>query len=748
MLLLALVPLVGAASAAHADAAPVAPDAPGERPRVGLVLSGGGARGGAHIGVLKVLEAERIRIDAIAGTSMGAVVGGLYASGLSAAEIESLMFSDEWRDAFREPGPRDRRSFRRKSEDKDFLVNFPLGLEAGSFRLPKSLLTSQRLTQALRKRTLPVAAVRDFDRLPTPFRAMATDLETGEPVELRGGDLITAIRASLSAPGLFEPVDLDGKLLVDGGLANNLPVEVARSMGVDVLIVVDVGFPLRKRDGLESVATITNQMLAIAIRGGSDAQRKLLREGDILLEPALGDASTFDFEVLRRAAALGEEVARASLGKLAALRMPESGYADYVAQRSAKREGLALPPGEVRIATDSTRYEPLLRGPLARAAQDADVPSIAAPGAAELDAALTEVYGRGNFARVDYTVEPRDGRSDIVLDAERNSWGPNYIRFGLGIEDDFSGNAAYNAAARIVLADIGAYGAEWVWDLQVGSEPRIATEYHQPLDALGRWFIAPQARFEVRDVPLLRDGARIAEYRLRTSEYGLDVGREFGNWGEFRTGLRRVTGHSRLRLGDPGSPPGEEFDLREYFARFSVDTLDSRNFPRHGTSLVAQWRGEHSDLGSTGEAELLTADWLIARSAGRHTAMLWTTFGSNFGEDGSNGVRTLLPLGGFLNLSGLAPGAISGRHVAIARALYLRQIGRRGEGFLDVPTYAGLSIESGNVWDRRGDIGFGDALTHGSLFIGLDTLLGPVYLGTGFGEGGENTFYLFLGRTF
>ena len=712
------------------------------------MLSGGGARGGAHIGVLKVLEAERIRIDAIAGTSMGAVVGGLYASGLSAAEIESLMFSDEWRDAFREPGPRDRRSFRRKSEDKDFLVNFPLGLEAGSFRLPKSLLTSQRLTQALRKRTLPVAAVRDFDRLPTPFRAMATDLETGEPVELRGGDLVTAIRASLSAPGLFEPVDLDGKLLVDGGLANNLPVEVARSMGVDVLIVVDVGFPLRKRDGLESVATITNQMLAIAIRGGSDAQRKLLREGDILLEPALGDASTFDFEVLRRAAALGEEVARASLGKLAALRMPESGYADYVAQRSAKREGLALPPGEVRIATDSTRYEPLLRGPLARAAQDADVPSIAAPGAAELDAALTEVYGRGNFARVDYTVEPRDGRADIVLDAERNSWGPNYIRFGLGIEDDFSGNAAYNAAARIVLADIGAYGAEWVWDLQVGSEPRIATEYHQPLDALGRWFVAPQARFEVRDVPLLRDGARIAEYRLRTSEYGLDVGREFGNWGEFRTGLRRVTGHSRLRLGDPGSPPGEEFDLREYFARFSVDTLDSRNFPRHGTSLVAQWRGEHSDLGSTGEAELLTADWLIARSAGRHTAMLWTTFGSNFGEDGSNGVRTLLPLGGFLNLSGLAPGAISGRHVAIARALYLRQIGRRGEGFLDVPTYAGLSIESGNVWDRRGDIGFGDALTHGSLFIGLDTLLGPVYLGTGFGEGGENTFYLFLGRTF
>jgi len=745
MILLSLACLI---PAAHADAAPVAPVERVERPRVGLVLSGGGARGGAHIGVLKVLEAERIRIDAIAGTSMGAVVGGLYASGLSAAEIESLMFSDQWRDAFREPGPRDRRSFRRKSEDKDFLVNFPLGLEAGSFRLPKSLLTSQRLTQALRQRTLPVAAVRDFDDLPTPFRAMATDLETGEAVELGGGDLVTAVRASLSAPGLFEPVDIDGRLLVDGGLANNLPVEIARAMGVDVLIVVDVGFPLRKRAGLESVATITNQMLAIAIRGGSDAQRKLMRDGDILIEPALGEASTFDFEVLRRSAGLGEEAARAAIGGLAALRVPDAEYAGYVAQRAARRDGLALPAGEVRVAADATRYEQLLRAPLRDDAPDAAAPGSATSDATALDAALTEVYGRGNFARVDYTVEPRDGRGDIVLDAERNSWGPNYIRFGLGIEDDFSGNAAYNAAARVVLADIGAYGAEWVWDLQIGSEPRIATEYHQPLDALGRWFVAPQARFDVRNVPVLRDGARIAEYRLRSSEFGIDVGRELGNWGELRAGLRRVQGHARLRLGDPSSPPGDRFDDREHFARFSFDTLDSRNFPRHGESFVAEWRGERSGSRTDGDAELLTADWLLARSTGRHTALLWTTFGSNFGDDGTANVRTLLPLGGFLNLSGLAPGAISGRHVAIARALYLRQIGRRGEGFLDVPAYAGVSVETGNAWARRSEMGLGSALTHGSVFVGLDTLLGPVYLGTGFGEGGENTFYLFLGRTF
>ncbi|NBU25112.1 MAG: hypothetical protein EBS39_05760, partial [Gammaproteobacteria bacterium] len=277
---------------------------------------------------------------------------------------------------------------------------------------------------------------------------------------------------------------------------------------------------------------------------------------------------------------------------------------------------------------------------------------------------------------------------------------------------------------------------------------RVATEYHQPLDALGRWFVAPQARFELRNVPLVVDGARVADYRLRSTEYGIDIGRELGNWGEVRAGLRRATGHSRLRLGDPASPAGERFDVREYFARFSYDTLDSRNFPRHGESFVAEWRGERSGLGSTGVADLVTADWLLARSTGRHTAVLWTTFGTNLGEGGGSGVRTLFPLGGFLNLSGLAPDSISGRHVAVARLLYYRQIGRGGEGFLDVPTYAGVSLEAGDVWARRSDMSLGEARTHGSVFLGMDTLLGPLYLGTGFGEGGENTFYLFLGRTF
>ena len=722
--LLAILLLCSAAVAA-ADSAP----------RVGLVLSGGGARGAAHIGVLKVLEEQRIPVHAIAGTSMGAVVGGLYASGLSAAEIATLIDSEEWRAGFTEPAPRDRLSFRRKSEDQNFLVKFPLGIKSGSFRLPKALVSGQRVSQVLRRVTFPVARLDAFDQLPIPFRAVATDLETGDPVVLSGGDLVDAMRASLAAPGVFAPVEIDGRLLVDGGLANNLPVDVAQAMGVDVLIVVDVGFPLRKRDTLDSVTTISNQMLSILIRRGSDMQRARLGASDILISPDLGEASSFDFAIIPQATDLGESAARAALSRLSTLASTADRYDAGVAARAAARQQTPQ-IASVRVAESAVRYQRLIEGRFAAA--DLDVNGI--------DAAVSTLFGRGNFESVDYRVRGEAGDT-LEVAARRNSWGPNYVRFGLSLQDDFNGNSNYNAAARFVLADIGPLAAEWVWDAQVGVEPRIATEAHIPFGDEARWFWMPQARFELSNVPLVRSGERIAEYRLRTSEYGLDVGRELSNWGEARAGVRRETGRARLRLGDPSLASSDEFDVREYFGRFSIDTLDDRNFPRRGHYLVTEWRGERTGLGSDRNADVVTLDWLAARSRGRDTVALWTSFGTQVNSAEDN-VRSLFPLGGFLNLSGIAPETLSGRHFAIARALYYRQIGRGGEGFLNVPAYAGLSLEVGNVWDNRSDISLGSSLKQGSLFFGFDTLFGPVYIGTGFGEDSDSNFYLFLGRTF
>src|SRR5580698_4147995 len=314
-------------------------DPPQVRPRICLVLSGGGARGMAHIGVLKVLEEMKIPIDCIAGTSMGAVVGGLYASGMTAAQIDATMRSVDWQEAFRDAPPRRDLAFRRKQDDRNFLVRLPLGLKHGKILLPKGFIQGQKLQETLRQLTLPFSNTTDFDLLPTPFRAVATDLLTGNAVLLDRGDLSIAMRASISAPGLFAPVETQGLLLVDGGLAENLPIDVARQMHADILIVSDVSFPLQSRAALDSALSISNQMLAILVRKDADRQRATLTPSDILIEPILGTTSSTDFTSAVSTIAAGETAARAMLSQLDSVRVGDTAYHDYEARRAAREPG-------------------------------------------------------------------------------------------------------------------------------------------------------------------------------------------------------------------------------------------------------------------------------------------------------------------------------------------------------------------------------------------------------------------------
>jgi NTE family protein len=715
------------------------------RPRIGLVLSGGGARGAAHIGVLKVLEENHIPIDAIAGTSMGAVVGGLYASGLSAADVERVMTSVDWQDAFRDRPARTDLNFRRKLEDQNFLVKFPLGLKGRRFRLPRGLVQGQKLTQILRSLTLPVAQIQSFDDLAIPFRAVATDIVTGERVVLDHGDLTTAMRASLSAPGVFAPVDLDGRMLVDGGLSSNLPVDVAREMGVDILIVVDCGFPLLERGKLESVATVSNQMLAILIRHNTALQRKMLTDRDIVIDPALGDFSSLDFTEHEKAMDIGEAAARGVLGRLQTLSLAPAEFQQIVTARAAKRtdlprvEFLSIEPGSERYAG---AIESLFGDQIGKVADGN-----------RLAKRVNELYGQGNLEIFDYRLmrnDPLPGEAPeygLALTTRRNSWGPNYLRFGLALQNDFEGNSSFNAAARGTLAEITKYGGEWLWDLQIGETPRVATEVYLPVGYRSRWFVAPHAQFQIRTVPIADADERIlAEYRVRTTDYGIDLGRELGNYGEVRIGGGRSVGEARVRIGDPLLPPSE-FDTHNLFAEYRYDSVDDVNFPRHGNQFSLGWIGEREGRGDADSADLLQYDWLFAHSWGRNTGILWTSAGTRL-DSNVTIVRSFFSLGGFLNMSGITPETLVGPHFAIARGIYYRQIGRGGQGFLNVPVYLGASIEKGNVWDSRRDISFSSARTNGSVFIGMDTLFGPVYFATGFDDGGGSAYYLFLGRTF
>jgi NTE family protein len=714
------------------------------RPRICLVLSGGGARGIAHIGVLKVLEDLKIPIDCIAGTSMGAIVGGLYASGMTAHQIDTTMRSVDWQEAFHDAPPRRDLAFRRKQDDRNFLVRLPLGLKHGKVLLPKGFIQGQKLQETLRQLTLPFSNSTDFDLLPTPFRAVSTDLETGNAVLMDKGDLAIAMRASMSAPGVFAPVELNGELLVDGGLAENLPINVARAMHADILIVSDVSFPLQPRSALDSALSISNQMLAILVRKDSDLQRASLGPQDILIEPNLGAATATDFTASSSVIARGEEAAREATRALSAYSVGDAAYRDYLARRAMREPGLP-PIMFVRVDEQSKRYEKTIMAemqPLVGKPLDLD----------QVGKRITELYGLGNFETLDYTLVDQgkgaDEESGLEVRARRKSWGPNYVRFGLSLEDDFQGNSRYNAAARFILTEMDDLGAELLIDTQIGSDAKLASEFYQPLNASRTWFVAPSIRIEARDLELFSNNVEVADYRDREAEVDLDVGRNIGNWGEIRWGVHRENGATRVRLGDPNLVE-QQYNNGEYFFKFSYDRLDSVHFPREGQTFSLQWDANRTDLGADIPWDRVQADWLLARSYERNTLLLWTSAGSTVsGHIPSTAVPELYSLGGFFNLSGLAPQSLIGPNYAIARAVYFRKIGHGGEGFFEFPAYIGMSLEIGNTYEHRGDFSYGSAHKDASLFLAFDTYLGPVYLGTGYDQSGNTALYLFLGRTF
>lgn len=744
--LLLAVQCLAFAAAAHAQASSersAEPPPPAARPRVGLVLSGGGARGAAHVGVLKVLEQLHVPIDAIAGTSMGAVVGGLYASGLSARDIEKIMTSLNWQAAFHDRPPREDLTLRRKQEDENFLVKFPLGVRGHRIVLPKGLIEGQGLSQMLRRLTLPVARITNFDELPTRFRAVATDLESGEPVVLASGDLTSAMRASMSAPGIFAPVERQGRILVDGGIADNVPVDVAREMGVDLLIVVDVGSPLEQRSKLTDVTAISNQMLAILLRRNAEQQLATLKPTDILIAPPLGDASSFDFGAVARYISVGEAAARTAVEQLSSLAVSDEQMQRYQERRSAQR----LPPPVIHfVQADSGSQE--YSDTLDRLFKDMAGKPLD-PGA--VARRVTALYGLGGLDTLDYRVVGHEDYYGLALDARPSSQGPNYLRFGLSLQDDFEGHATYDAAVRFVMSDITRNAGEWVTDLQGGTTSLAATELFLPLAQFSGWFVMPHVSDVARDLYIINGQSLEAQYRLHTFQYGADFGYQLGNWGEARVGAQREQGHYVLAIGNPTDPnlPVQSltaFSLVNYFARFTYDRLDDINFPHSGQQATLQWSANRDATGGQ-YSNQLTASYLGAYSFGRDTFSFSAAGGSTL-EANVTDLNLQFPLGGFLNLSGLRANSLLAPNFGIARILYYRQIGRGGPGYFDVPTYLGASLEAGNVWQTRSEASFGNTQKDASLFLGMDTLLGPLYIATGFDQHGNQAFYLFLGRTF
>jgi len=726
------------AAPAPAGTPPSAED--GTRPRIGLVLSGGGARGVAHAGVLEVLEELRIPIDAVAGTSMGALVGGVFAAGHDPEEIREILLSIDWAAAFKDTPPRNRLSYRRKTDEDGFLVKTSVGFRKGRITMPRGAVVGGTITHLIRSHTIQGACVQSFDDLPTPYRAVAADIVSGKKVVLDSGDLALAMRSSMSLPGILEPVRIGNHLLVDGGIVDNLPVDVARRMGVDVIIAVDISTPLAPEAELTSPLQILNQVSTMQTRATADAQIATLTDRDVLIVPDLEGISSADFEDAEEAIRRGEAAARALADRLRRYSLPPAEYERWKRRRLARIACSSRPEIDaINVENDTRLNTKVITEHLHIEPGEALDPNVLASD-------LRDIYGLGVFDRVDYDLAEKDGRTVLDVRVKERSWGPGYLRFGLGFESNVGREAGFDLGVRYTRTLLNRLGGEYRVDLRVGSRPLARFEFYQPLDPGLHWFFSPSATFSQDTFSLVIDGEEYFKYRSRQSVGEVDLGRLFGNWGEFRLGLFSGKAKGDLLIGVPILPhvTNESGGLQ---AQFNVDTLDSLAFPCRGlrlNTIVLQ------NLESLGADEKYTQT--IVRAQGALSRGPWTLELVGLGGDSSIPHRADAPvagfsLGGFLRLSGYLPDEFIGGRLAFG-SLGLRRRLNKMAGIVSMPVYVGVTVETGNAVPLGTTLAWEELHTAGSLYLGIDTFLGPVYVAAGWGEGGRNQYYFFLGQVF
>lgn len=709
--------------------------APSDAPCVGLVLGGGGARGAAHVGVLKVLEREHIPVCAIAGTSMGAIVGGLYAAGFDAAELERLLATIDWSDMFVDSPPRAQLPMERKQEDFRHLIDLEIGYRDGRLGIPAGLVRGQKLMLLLRRLTLSTWRAEGFDQLPIPFRAVAADIVTGRKKVFADGDLAVAIRASMSVPGAFAPVKVGEQLLVDGGMAENVPVDEVRAMGAHPMVVVDVGSQLLKEDALTNPAVVLDQVITALMAEKTARSLATLGDADVLLKPVLGDITAADFHRSAEAVAIGERAAEAQLPRLRALALP---VAEYAALRARQRHRdfdpglvafLDVEPGQTPSATRRVAWatEALVGKPF-------DV--------AATERAIGNAYGDGRFETIDYRLLPRDGRAALVVQPQQKAWTASG-KVGLQLDDDFNGRSDYLLSAELVFSDVNRIGGKWRNLIQLGRITGLRSELYQPFGTRGAFYLRPALEVRSESMPLWRQGDQLAEYRLRRREF--DIGLGYSPQSTWRMELALVGGRdsARLDVGGAGLVQVGSESFAGLRAGATWDSLDSIDFPTRGGRANLELLSLHPWAGTRADGEVARAslDWVLAWK--RYHLLLGARVASAL-EDDASGFRSQTFLGGFLNLSGFAERSLVGSQAALTRAVFYRRTGDTSRLF-SLPLYMGASVEAGNVWNARSAFGSGSAVVAGSVFGGLDTPLGPVFLGFGRNSSGADSWYLSFG---
>ena len=704
-----------------------------ERLKVGLALGGGGARGISHIGVLRALEEHNIPIDCVVGTSMGSIVGGLYASGKTPDEIEQIVSDMDWGFALSDGTTRDNKPIRIKERQLKIAHAGRLGVSGDELGLPLGALSGQNLNQVLSHINLDNLAVHDFDDFPIPFRAVATDLETGTEYVIGKGSISEAMRASMSVPGLLNPVELDGRLLVDGGMANNVPASVARELCGDIVIAVNVGSPLVEKDKMTSVLAITEQISSFLTWGNTAKTIESLSDDDLLIQPELGDITSASFGTGLEGVPIGYAATNAALaGWKNTQKMAALGNQHSTGEVVVKAPVISF----VQLSNNTRLDDEVITAKLhIKTGEELNLK--------RLNKDINKLYGLGLFDSVSWDYIKNDvGETGINLIAYQNPAKRNFMQFGLQLEHDSNSDSNFTLAMAYIMSNVNDRGGNLRLAGSLGENTGLSAEFYQPIDFQGKYFLNPIVKYQKRELNIFFDDQKLGELELKTTGAYFGAGVNFGTNSEIRFGYERALGRTSVLSGSATLQPPKKFDLGELTFRAVYDNLDSYFFPRSGNRFVFGSRLADKSLGSSSDYKQLAFSAIGARNWGKG-ALAWRVH-AGYTLDDAAPLERAFELGGLGQLSGLATNQLIGQHLGFASVTWYRYLA----GIKQFSAFGGASLEIGNTWLLEENISFNSLRTSGSVFVGAESPIGPLYLGFGLSEGGNSALYLYVGNPF
>ena len=706
--------------------------AAGARPRVGLVLGGGGARGAAHIGVLEVLEKLRVPVDCVAGTSMGALVSGAYAAGLSPAEMRSELAKADWNDMFQDNPSYSEINYRNKAVSRRFISGSETGVSGNGVAYQGGVVSGQKIKLFFNRLVHSDLGERNIESLPLPLSIIATDIGNGDKVVYREGSLTRAMRASMSVPGLLAPVDIDGRKLVDGGLVDNVPIAEARERcQADLVIVVNVGSPLLKAEEVGSLLSVSVQMVNILTEQNVSRSLASLKPTDIYIKPDLDGITAGDFQKSSETADRGRAAAQAMASRLQPLAVSAADYAAWVDKISYAHRA---PPkiDEIRIAgltvVNPAAVERQLR---VRAGDSTDD--------ARINQDMLRIYGDGWYESVDYSLLTARDRNILHVMPTEKSWGPDYLRFGVSLEGSLKQNSSYTLRAAYDKTWLNSLGGQMLVSAEIGRKNALTVDLYQPLEDSQRYFMESSLSYGVDNIGIYENDHKLADYEKNQGIASLGLGVNVGLLGQVRAGWRQTWLEGTLETGIPSSvfPAQIKRSFGGQYAALDFDQMDRLYFPTAG------WSSKMAYFNSKKEGySKLSAEFNGAYALGDYVLNGKLSYQGSL--SGNLPIYDAGTLGGFSNLSAFAPGQISGDQVRYASLRAEKIVGRLPLG-LRGDMRVGVALEVGKFGRLYTETQRTGWLNSASLYLGGETPLGPVYLGYGRSDSGSSNVYLFIG---